>query len=145
MDMFKLSDIKAGYLLRFRDEKEQRDFNMTVVPARKFVPDMILVLFGDYKPQAAGDLACCGDEHFWPFNTVKENLVCGDRFKVIEVYGYTAPKFLLANSTEHRELLWKREEAEQPVDEPTEEPFKMTRQEVTEKLRKQGLHIEIVD
>ena len=143
MDMFKLSDIKAGYLLRVKDEKEDKEFNMTVVPAVAYNPHPLAVICFDAKPAPAGHLACCGAGDFWPINHFTDDLECRNYpAKVIAVYGYTHPKGLLDNSTEDRELLWERKEAEEPVEESPAATVKMTKAEICEKL---GFEVEIVD
>lgn len=109
--MFKKEDIKAGYLLRFWDEKEKRYVNMTVVPAAgKKVHPLVTVLTGVMSSEA-GELACSGEGHFWPLCVMDGELTCADgRFRCDEIYGYAPPSLLLGNCTRMRELMWKREE-----------------------------------
>lgn len=120
-DMFKLSEIKAGYLLVLKNEDDGREFNTTVVPAKGWVPGPLGALFG-MRAVKDGDLACCGDGEYWHLTCFNDNLEeehagCG----VVRVYGYAPPALLLSNTTDDRELLWERE-AEADAAEETEEP-----------------------
>ena len=89
VNMFKLSDIKAGYLLVVEDGGKH--YNMTVVPN---------------KNDALG--CCCPAESQWfPLGCFNENLeYLGAR--IMSVYGRTFNAGLLSNQTSGRTLLWKR-------------------------------------
>lgn len=100
---FKMSDIKAGYLLEVSMGGERK--HMTVVPGQ----GGIVVGADDVEAGALG--CCCPGADWWPFAqfTDADNL----RYKSVDiqieaVYGYAPNQFLLDNSTEHRELLWSR-------------------------------------
>jgi hypothetical protein len=97
--IFKKDDIKAGYLLQVKGP--DKVINMTVVPTTEF---------GSRK---AGDLACCAPgKEWWPVDYFTDDLTTPrGGFKVVAVYGYTDPRYLLDNDTEHRTLLWERETA----------------------------------
>ena len=141
-NIFKKTDIKAGYLLRVKNTDDGHEFNMTVVPAAEYAPDEIAVLFLGVKPRKAGDLAVCNPgKDWWPMNAVDDNLDT-EGHTVVAVYGYTDPKFLMDNSTEKRELLWRREIDEEPAEEEKPEPVKMTMAEIEEKL---GHPVEVVE
>ena len=112
--LFKVEDIKAGYLLRFWDAEEGRMVNMTVAPAVvRQTPLLLAALPGNAEPACGnGRLACYGEGHYWPLSMMDDELTCGDgQLRCDEVYGYTVPRFLLDNCTRGRELLWRREEA----------------------------------
>ncbi len=135
--MFKFSDIKAGYLLRVKDERKNTEYNMTVVPATGYEPSVIYQLLFDLKSHPDGHLACCGGGEFWSLDYFKDNLefTTGGFFcKVIAVYGYAPAKFLLDNSTECRELLWERQEAKAPAEEENTPVKKMTVEEISAAL-----------
>ena len=119
-DMFKLSDIKAGYLLVLKNKDTGKEFNMTVVPAKGWDPGVLTVLLKpDIVGTKDGDLACCGDGEYWPLNTFDDNLEESEQFVVVRVYGYATPSQLLSNITGDRELLWEREsEAAAETEEP---------------------------
>jgi hypothetical protein len=143
--IFKKEDIEAGYLLRVRNVDTGELFNMTVVLAESYLPNPLLVALGAAPPaQAEGHLACCNpDKHWWPLAEFNDQLEAEgkERFQVVAVYGRTAPKFLLDNSTNERERLWERAADEDPsVDEP--EIRKMTLAEICAKL---GYNVEIVE
>lgn len=162
--MFKKEDIKAGYLLRFWDKREDRYVNMTVAPMTGLgLPAFLTGLLGEIVCKKDGELACCGEGHFWPLDTVNGDLTCADgQFRVDEIYGYTAPAFLLDNTTRKRELLWKRGEGENErcdrcrcdesrdeaeenctCDEPVEAaPVKLTIDEICQRL---GYQVEIAE
>lgn len=89
--LFPLEDIKAGYLLRVRDD-DGSTYNMTVVPGRDGV-------LGCHCPQ---------EEHYWPLSRFGEDLRYSDS-AIMAVYGGTCNKLLLANTTEDRVQLWSRE------------------------------------
>ena len=57
-----------------------------------------------------GALGCLTKEpeHYWTVDRFNEDGVFIDS-EVIAIYGRTHPKFLLDNSTDHRERLWARE------------------------------------
>ena len=87
--MYPLEEIKAGYLLKVRDD-DGAEYFMTVVPG------------------SGGELACCSPgKHWWPLHRFGSELCYGDSC-VLAVYGYTCNSAILANSTEDRELLWSR-------------------------------------
>lgn len=140
-EMFKKSDIKAGYLLRIAPA-EGDPYNVTVAPARASYPfaRWFASLMGtnDVFCGDDGELACCGchdDRTFWlPINLFDDNLEDDEGNKVIAVYGYAYPKNLMNNSTEFRELLWTREEKPEPVE--------MTLEEIAAEL---GHPVKIVD
>lgn len=117
---FNLSDIKAGYLLRVKDTKANREFNMTVIPAKKAAPEAILFseLTGSTVPKEDGELACVNPGVlWWPIKYFNEDLVTREGiFKVMAVYGYATVADMMANKTRGRELLWER-----TVTEKTEE------------------------
>jgi hypothetical protein len=125
--MFKLNDIKAGYLIKVRVKTDNSDeiVYMTVVP-------------GCGGKSHEGELACCGGDkhqHYWPMRMFDENLVFespGDVTTVLAVYGYTMNRFLLDSSPEKRALLWERK---------ADEPKKMTVAEICKAL---GYDVEIV-
>ena len=118
--IFNRDDIKAGYLLVVKDKETGEQFNMTVVPGNRFN-------FGK-----DGDLGCCfPSRHWWPLeNFDRADLTNGD-YQVIEVYGHTNNRMLLDNSTEDRDLIWKREK----------DVKKMTLAEICEAL---GYDVEVV-
>lgn len=92
--MFPLEDIKAGYLLVVKNGKTGEVFNVTVVTSRF-----------DCKEQ----LGCvCPGKYWSPLDSFGESLVDGD-YSVQAVYGLTTNMHLLSNTTDSRELLWKRE------------------------------------
>ena len=95
--IFKKSDIKAGYLLVVKDIDSGEVFNMTVVPGLSFGEEKLGV--------------CCPDKHWWSLDTFDDDLqyVLVSSCEVQAVYGYAFNRLLLANTTEDRELLWKRE------------------------------------
>ena len=114
MEKFDFSQIKAGHLLVVENVDEHKVFNMTVVPCND------------------GGLGCCCPGDTWTLLEYFDNpemQYCWA--KILRVYGPTAPRFLLDNSTENRDLLWKR----------PEEPKKMTVSEICEAL---GYDVEIV-
>lgn len=140
--VFKIEDIKAGYLLRFRGESG-REVNMTAVPIREYEPSPLVAALLGFKANRDGELGLCGDGEYWPLNMLSEDLTYDGlyKYRVIEVYGYTAPQFLLDNSTERRELLWRREERK-PKLEVTAVPVKMTLKEIGEAL---GYPVEVAE
>ena len=142
-NIFKKDDIKAGYLLRVKDTETGETFNMTVVPTCAHDPDFLAKMLLGAKARAAGDLACCcPGERWWPLYLFDDYLVTENAESQVEaVYGYTAPKFLLDNSTEDRELLWEREE-EQATEDTQPEPKKMTVAEIAKAL---GHPVEVVE
>ena len=89
MKMFKLSDIKAGYLLVVEDGNKR--YNMTVVPNEN---------------DALG--CCCLEEGQWfPLGCFDKNLKYFG-VEVMSVYGRTFNAGLLSNQTSGRKLLWTR-------------------------------------
>lgn len=133
-NIFKKADIKAGYLLRVK--AGDKEVNMTVAPVREYTASPMGHLLFGYKDTAAGDLACCGADGWYPLNCFNDDLQTVEGEQVVAVYGYTYPRYLLANSTDGRELLWAREE-----DKP-EPAKKMTVAEIAEAL---GYPVEIVE
>lgn len=90
MDMFKFSDIKAGYLLVVEDGNKR--YNMTVVPNRE------------------GELGCCcpQEEMWWPLVCFDINLRYAGA-EITAIYGEASNANLLANETYGRTLLWRRQ------------------------------------
>lgn len=87
--MFKVEDIKAGYLLVVRKGVDD-PFNMTVVPG------------------TGGCLGCCCPRAEWfPLERFDEELFYAG-YDVVEIYSETCNMKLLDNSTASRELLWVR-------------------------------------
>lgn len=141
--IFKLEDIKAGYLLRVRNLDEDKTIHMTVLPIKGMngAACLLFEILGETIAED-GELACCGDGRYWPLYGWDDDLeMVGDPYKfnyrVEAVYGYATPKCLLDNSPEGRELLWEREGVDQPA-----EVKKMTRAEIIEAL---GYDVEIVN
>lgn len=121
MEKFDLSQIKAGYLLVVKDTNRAQPYNMTVS-------------VGTVNPFIGqeGLVCCCPGREWWPlkrFNAEGKLVYPGGEAKIMAIYAPTTPKLLLANSTEDRRLLWKRE------------PEKMTTAEVSQAL---GYDVEIV-
>lgn len=107
--MFKLSDIKAGYLLRCTQLKEGRVFNMTVIPCRRSLP-LPLAIF-DAFPTKDGDLAACNPGKDWvPLAGFGSDLIHANTYRIDEVWGPAAPMRLMDNTTEGRERLWQRDD-----------------------------------
>lgn len=104
MELFKLSDIKAGYLIRctdLRKDQNGRKFNMTVMPAKYVAPLMGVI--------ASGDLAACGTSgDYLPMTGFGSDLIHANAYRIDEVWGYTTPMWLMKNVTNCRECLWKR-------------------------------------
>lgn len=102
-NIFPLEDIKAGYLLRVRNDAENGIFNMLVLP-------------GNYNSVigVSGELACISatSSKYWPLKLFDENLTVewDNKYTVIGVYGYTYNSMLIAFSEKCRELLWERKE-----------------------------------
>lgn len=118
--IYPLNEIKAGYLLVVENERTGKSCNMTVLPGNR----------GYFE----GELACTDREggDYWPiecFNNKTLTTSTGIRIKAI--YGVTCNSFLLACSTDERDLLWTREEEAQ----------KMTVKEICDAL---GYDVEIV-
>lgn len=125
-EIFKLADIKAGYLLQVKDLDSGDVFNMTVVPGRgtpkpkNAIEFIILTLMAGHESTrnlTDGDLVCCcpEHEHFWPLAYFGDGLRTPrgkGMFEIVAVYGYAPAKTILANNTDRRELLWQREAAE---------------------------------
>lgn len=112
--IFNRDAIKAGHLLVVERTDTGEKFNMTVLPSNH-----------------TGALGCCGDDRWWNLRAFDRDTLEYTGNKIVEIYGYTANKHLLDNSTEDRELLWSR-----PV-----EPKKMTVEEICDAL---GYEVEIV-
>ena len=113
--IFTRDDIKAGYLLVVKDDGDEAEYNMTVIP-------------NNFE-----ELCCCSLEpaHWWPlYQFDMHNLVYED-CQIIKVYGCTNNYCLLANSTVDRDLLWERPKG----------PKKMTVAEICAAL---GYDVEIV-
>ena len=105
--MFKLEDIKAGYLLRCTHLKEGREFNMTVIPCRRNMP----IFAPNSMTTKDGDLACCNKGLDWlPLSAFDSNLVHLGTYRIDEVWGCAAPMRLMDNTTDGRERLWKRDD-----------------------------------
>ena len=149
MATFKHSDIKAGYLLRVKDDVTNTEFYMTVIPSAGYTPGILASLLFDAFPIEAGSLACCSGsrdgDNWWPLAHINDDLECkGYNARVTAVYGYATPRELLDNSPENRELLWEREE---PAAEPTEgeknvAPVKMTMEQIQKAL---GFEVELAE
>lgn len=107
---FKLSDIKAGYLLEVSGHGKHQ--YMTVAPGQG--GDVVGAFKSGITHIEAGALGCCcPGVDWWPLAqfTDADNLREKNGIAQIEaVYGYAPNQFLLDNSTEHRELLWSRVE-----------------------------------
>ena len=95
--MFKLEDIKAGYLLVVEFNGKEL-FNMTV------------------QYDCFDTLGVCGESknsnHYFPlgeFDTRLETKGGYENFKITKIYGRTANRFLLANDIKDRKLLWQRQ------------------------------------
>ena len=121
--MFKIEDIKEGYLLKLETEKKET-FYATITNGRGTIGHT-----GDRET-----LGFCSknQEHYgWldEFNADLSNKRNRD-YRIIAVYGRTYNRYLLDCSPERRELLWKREE-----------PTKMTVAEICKVL---GYDVEIV-
>lgn len=100
--MFKIEDIKAGYLLVCTNLREGRSYNMTVIPCHGTVGLL------NYEE---GQLACCAKGHDWaPLCTFAPDLTCHGVIRIDAVYGRTSPQYLMDASTVGRELLWKRDD-----------------------------------
>lgn len=117
--MFKLSDIKPGYLLRLHDSAEDFDFFATVLPCcgYKFGTFVGMLLAASIGLPESGDLALCGDDYYTTLGCIDDELVDTMKrsLRIDAVYGYTVPAQLLANIPDNRELLWEREvEEEEP-------------------------------
>lgn len=113
MEMFKPSDIKAGYLVKLYYPDDEEYKYATVIPCRAFdskgvIGKTVELAFGKIKD---GDLALCGD-HGETYSTLS---MFDDRLLnrvnscwIDAVYGYAYPKHLLDNCYVDRELLWER-------------------------------------
>lgn len=150
-DVFKREDIKAGYLLKVKDRKQEgREFNMTVIPCRGIeAPPLLAVLLGtEFSGREDGELACCGGGEFWPMDAFDEELTANSgRFRVLAVYGETAPRFLLDNDIRERRLLWewgaepvgtKKAMLSQPMAGKSEEEIAATREKAMKALEAKG-------
>jgi len=141
MSMFKLSDIKPGYLLRLKDSGKNVNFFVTVLPcsAYKFQTIIGSILASAIGTPKDGDLALCGDDFYSTLGCFDDNLtdrILGD-LRIDAVYGYTTPSNLLDNDPELRELLWERDAEAKEEPEPVK---RMTLEEVCEAL---GYAVEI--
>lgn len=140
-DLFKLSDIKAGYLLRVTDTEKDTSWHMTIMPGVKYTPSFLAAMTGS-KGTEEGGLYASGGGHYWPLTEFHSDLrVNCLPYRIDAVYGYTYAKFMLDNSPEKRELLWEREPDEQEAA-STEEPKKMTLAEIEKAL---GHKVEITE
>lgn len=128
-NVFKKADIKAGYLLVVKNG--DKEFNMTVAPVKASTTPIFVRLIWGNVVTADGDLACYGVDHWWPMSLFNNDLETRMGDQVVAVYGYTAPKGILANSTDERELLWERDDTK-----------RMTVAEIAEAL---GYPVEIVE
>lgn len=133
-NIFKKDAIKAGYLLRVKHG--DKEFNMTVAPTKAHTQTAVSRLIFGIANTADGDLACCGDYHWWPVSFFNDDLETHMGDQVVAVYGYAPVGSILDNSANNRELLWAREE-----DKP-EPAKKMTVAEIAEAL---GYPVEIVE
>lgn len=120
-NIFKLEDIKAGYLIEVQIEGLKDHVFMTVLPCNT-----------DLRGET---LACvCPDNQWWPMDEWDHNLMLRKQYmlpaSIVKVYGCTHPKFMLDNETIKRALLWERKELK-----------RMTKSEIQEAL---GYEIEIV-
>lgn len=90
-ELFPLEDIKAGYLLKVKDDGDPDPYYMTVLP------------------YTGGDLACISiNGEYWPLDCFDNSLRYMDT-AIVAVYGETIPGSMLDNTPEDRELLWSRE------------------------------------
>lgn len=90
--LFPLEEIKAGYLLKVRDD-DGSEYFMTVAP-------------GEFM--GASELACCcPGKNWWPVDCFGSAL-CYEGSTVLAVYGPTCNSQLLANTPQDRKLLWSR-------------------------------------
>lgn len=141
-EIFKLSDIKAGYLLHIKDLEDERDFFATVMPVVGHeMPSFAKLLF-HMTDVDDGDLAVCSKEGDYDMLKDFDDDLLLDyaEWRIDAVYGLTTPKFLLDCSTEDRELLWEREDVAE--DEEGEKPVvKMTVAEICDAL---GYEVEVV-
>ncbi len=99
--IYPLNEIKAGYLLVVEDKNGRNSFNMAVLP-------------GNRSSSLIGELACSDKEgnNYWPLDSFdKQTLISDAGEKIKAIYGITCNSFLLACSTDERDLLWTREEA----------------------------------
>lgn len=113
MEMFKLSDIKAGYLVKLYYPDDEEYKYATVIPCRAFeskgaIGKTVELAFGKIKD---GDLALCGDNG-GAYSTLSmfDDRLCNrvNGCLIQAVYGYTYPQYLLDNCHVDRELLWER-------------------------------------
>lgn len=128
-NIFKKADIKAGYLLRVKNG--DKEFNMTVAPTKAYTAPFIAHLILGEVDTAAGDLACCGADHWWPVKYFNDDLETRTGDQVVAVYGYTTVGSVLDNSTRNRELLWERDA-----------PKRMTLEEIEKAL---GYQVKVVE
>lgn len=88
--LFPLEDIKAGFLLKVKDDDDPKPYFMTVLPC------------------SAGALACVSKKgDYWPLANFGSALRYEDT-AVEAVYGCTTPRHMLDNRPNRRELLWSR-------------------------------------
>ena len=117
---FTRDDIKAGYLLEVKDERDGNTFYMTVIPSIK-------------DPLGC----CCPGKHWWPLSCFSEDKLtyrgCVFTATIMRVYGLAYNCDLLDNTPDGRKLLWERPEEPKVVE--------MTVAEISEKL---GYEVKIV-
>ena len=134
--IFKKEDILAGYLLRCVDLKTKELFNMSIVPIKVEALGAAAASMLYNCPYETGNTLGCiaPGGHYFPLSRFDGNLVhIKGLYQVQEVYGLTFANFAMDNSTEGRDLLWKREEPK-----PAK---KMTLEEIAKAL---GYEVEII-
>jgi hypothetical protein len=111
MKLFDLSDIKAGYLIRctdLREDQNGRKFNMTVIPCRRIEVPFLALGFPQTKETY---LACCNKGRDWlPLSGFGPDLIHANSVRIDEVWGCTSPMQLMDNVPVGRECLWKRDD-----------------------------------
>lgn len=110
-EIFKLADIKAGYLLCVEDWRDGHKFNMTVIPAKSGnngLADLVVTSVTGVRPPKPGDLACANREENWCPLTYFDNQLVGVGWRVNAVYGYAPVSRAMANTIDGRDLLWRR-------------------------------------
>ena len=118
--IFNRDDIKAGYLLEVKRNKQGVIFYMTVVPTKYGDPDE--------------HLGCANPgKDWWPLCRFDKDTLTYRDCTIMRIYGPTSNRLLLDNTAEDRELLWVRQEGPKVVE--------MTLAEISEKL---GYEVKIV-
>lgn len=101
--LFPLEDIKAGYLLEVKEKGRKTPYYMTVTCG----------LYLRSGREEEGLVCCSPGEEWWPMSSFDANLtypsVQGEP-KITAVYGLTKSRFVLDNTPEHRDRLWRRGE-----------------------------------